>query len=147
MVRMDINKYIESKKNISVCNLLDDDSVLDFLDLNDYVKINSLNDCKKSFFSDEELLIVLLKSLHLDSDIIFRNTCSYNNVILLVDNQTISQENLVKYKNFLLAYGYKYFGVVNDERFQAFIYDIAEYKDKPEWLNNKNWANPELWEK
>ena len=71
----------------------------------------------------------------------------YNNVILLVDNQTISEEILVKYKNILLAYGYKYFGLVNDERFQVFIYDIAEYKDKPDWLNNKNWANPELWEK
>ena len=144
---MDINKYIESKKNISVCNLIDNDSVLDFLDLKNYNNINSLNDCKKSIFSDEELLIVLLESLHLNSDIIFKNTNSYNNVILLVDNQTISEETLVKYKNFLLAYGYKYFGLVNDERFQVFIYDIAEYKDKPDWLNNKNWANPELWEK
>ena len=67
-----------NQKNISVCNLIDNDSVLDFLDLKNYNNINSLNDCKKSIFSDEELLIVLLESLHLNSDIIFKNTNSYN---------------------------------------------------------------------
>ena len=26
-------------------------------------------------------------------------------------------------------------------------YDIESYKDTPDWLNPRNWANPELWDK
>ncbi len=28
-----------------------------------------------------------------------------------------------------------------------FIFDLAHYKVTPDWLNPKNWANPELWDK
>ena len=28
-----------------------------------------------------------------------------------------------------------------------FRYDLHDYKQTPEWLSNKNWANPELWNK
>lgn len=48
-----------------------------------------------------------------------------------------------------LAYGMK---LVN--RYQAtagmlhlYKYDIASYKSTPDWLNSRNWANPELWNK
>ena len=45
------------------------------------------------------------------------------------------------------GYGYKYYGPSSNNKVQIFIYDISEYKDNPDWLNSKNWANPELWEK
>ena len=28
-----------------------------------------------------------------------------------------------------------------------YAYNISNYKMTPDWLNSKNWANPELWEK
>ena len=28
-----------------------------------------------------------------------------------------------------------------------YVYNISNYKKTPDWLNNENWANPELWEK
>jgi hypothetical protein len=57
------------------------------------------------------------------------------------------QNNDTQCKNIFFSYGYKYQGKCNDDKVLVFIYDIAEYKDNPDWLNNKNWANPELWEK
>lgn len=49
----------------------------------------------------------------------------------------------------LLSYGMK---LVN--HYQAdggslhlYKYDIASYKSTPDWLNPRNWANPELWNK
>lgn len=29
----------------------------------------------------------------------------------------------------------------------AYVFNIANYKETPEWLNARNWANPELWDK
>lgn len=26
-------------------------------------------------------------------------------------------------------------------------FDLHDYKDRPDWLNSRNWAHPELWEK
>ena len=28
-----------------------------------------------------------------------------------------------------------------------YLFDIETYKDTPDWLNPRNWANPELWDK
>jgi len=30
---------------------------------------------------------------------------------------------------------------------QIFEFDIRSYKPAPDWLNAKNWANPERWDK
>ena len=38
--------------------------------------------------------------------------------------------------------------ISNDNLFYFFyVYNIGTYKKTPDWLNNENWANPELWEK
>jgi hypothetical protein len=29
----------------------------------------------------------------------------------------------------------------------VYLFDIESYKDTPDWLNPRNWANPELWDK
>ena len=49
----------------------------------------------------------------------------------------------------LLGYGMK---LVNrysfdDKPIHVYKYDISTYKKTPEWLNSKNWANPQLWDK
>ena len=67
--------------------------------------------------------------------------------MLLILDGTEFNDQSTDLKNMLFSYGYKYFGLVCDEKVHVFIYDISEYKDNPDWLNNKNWANPELWEK
>lgn len=33
------------------------------------------------------------------------------------------------------------------KRLQMYKFDIADYKDTPDWLNAKYWANPERWDK
>jgi len=37
--------------------------------------------------------------------------------------------------------------LVQSEGAHIFGFDISGYKDTPDWLNAKNWANPELWGK
>ena len=46
------------------------------------------------------------------------------------------------------------FGLTVDEpstddsrRWRLFSYEVGQYKITPEWLNTKDWANPELWGK
>jgi len=35
----------------------------------------------------------------------------------------------------------------HDSVFTAFEFELRTYKQIPDWLNAKNWANPELWDK
>ena len=35
----------------------------------------------------------------------------------------------------------------NNLFYLVYVYNISNYKKTPDWLNNENWANPELWEK
>jgi hypothetical protein len=35
----------------------------------------------------------------------------------------------------------------DDKPVHVYKYDIATYKKTPDWLNAKDWANPELWDK
>ncbi|MFQ5994948.1 MAG: DUF6231 family protein [Acidiferrobacterales bacterium] len=34
-----------------------------------------------------------------------------------------------------------------DKRLQMYGFDIADYKDTPDWLSARYWANPERWDK
>ena len=36
---------------------------------------------------------------------------------------------------------------VHDKPVHVYAFDIATYKTTPDWLNNKYWANPDLWDK
>jgi len=33
------------------------------------------------------------------------------------------------------------------ENGRVFYHDLYDYKPTPDWLNNRNWANPDLWNK
>lgn len=49
----------------------------------------------------------------------------------------------------LIGYGLKAIADYGEEpeHLQLFEFDIATYKDTPDWLNAKYWAHPERWDK
>ena len=78
----------------------------------------------------------IINFLHKSGEKVFQKSSK-----LFLKNKHLQSSELI------ISYGYKYHGKTNNDKGVIFIYDIAEYKDNPDWLNNKNWANPELWEK
>tara|TARA_B100000035_G_scaffold311598_1_gene321428 strand:- start:3238 stop:3681 length:444 start_codon:yes stop_codon:yes gene_type:complete len=147
MEKINIKKYIDNKRSVKVLSLTSNKDILKQLKLDGYEIIKNINDYSKNVFSDNQLLVIVMDSKALVNDSIFKKNYSSNNIMLLILNGTEFTDYSTDLKNMLFSYGYKYFGLVCDEKVHVFIYDISEYKDSPEWLNNKNWANPELWEK
>ena len=78
---------------------------------------------------------------------ILKHNYGANDIMLLLINDSAFGDNQTTTESTLFSYGYKYYGPSDDNLVQVFIYEISSYKDNPDWLNNKNWANPELWEK
>ena len=144
---MNIEKYINNKKNVRVLKLIDDDDFLKELDSCTYESIDSLDDYKKNVFSDDELVVIIADLESLTNSDFFKKNYGLQNIMLLITNDDKFKRNNTKYLNMFFGYGYKYFGPSRNTKVQVFIYDISEYKDNPDWLNSKNWANPELWEK
>ena len=144
---MNIKNYIDSKSLVKIFSIDDNKKILKNLRLESYDLIKSLDEYKKNVFSDGELLVIIMNYSNLNDGSIFENISGINNIMLLVNNNTEFTESDLKYKNILIGYGYKYFGLSEDNKADVFIYDISEYKDEPDWLNSDNWANPELWEK
>ncbi len=144
---MNIKNYIDSKSIVKIFSTDDNKKILKNLRLESYDLIKSLDEYKKNVFSDDELLVIIMNYSNLNDGSIFENISGINNIMLLVNNNTEFTESDLKYKNILIGYGYKYFGLSEDNKADVFIYDISEYKDEPDWLNSDNWANPELWEK
>ena len=144
---MNIKNYIDSKSLVKIFSIDDNKKILKNLRLESYDLIKSLDEYKKKVFSDGELLVIIMNYSNLNDGSIFEHISGINNIMLLVNNNTEFTESDLKYKNILIGYGYKYFGLSEDNKADVFIYDISEYKDEPDWLNSDNWANPELWEK
>ena len=144
---MDIEKYISNKKNVRVLKLVDDGDFLRELDSCTYESIDSLDNHKKNVFSDDELVVIITDLESLTNSDFFKKNYGLQNIMLLITNDDEFKNNNTKYLNMFFGYGYKYFGLSGNRKVQVFIYDISNYKDNPDWLNNKNWANPELWEK
>jgi len=144
---VDIEKYINDKKNVRVLKLVDDADFLKELNSSTYKSIDSLDDYKKNVFSDDELIVVITDLESLTASDFLKKNFGLQNIMLLITNDDKFKKNNTKYLNMFFGYGYKYFGPSSNRKVQVFIYDISDYKDNPDWLNNKNWANPELWEK
>ena len=72
---------------------------------------------------------------------------SISTIVLYIIIDPYYDKNKLEISKKLISLGYKYHGVIKDKKIATFVYNISEYKDTPDWLNNKNWANPELWEK
>ena len=144
---MDITNYISQKNKCYVFNLTKSKTILNELNLTDYPNSDEYDKSTGNIFSDKDLVIFIVDSREVKSKTIFKIANKLNNVLVYIIDDTYMQNNETQCKNIFFSYGYKYQGKCNDDKVIVFIYDIAEYKDNPDWLNNKNWANPELWEK
>ena len=144
---MDIEKYISNKKNVRVFKLVDDGDLLKELDSCTYESIDSLDNYKINVFSEDELVVIITDLESLTNSDFLKKNYGLQNIMLLITDDDKFKKNNTKYLNMFFGYGYKYFGPSRNTKVQVFIYDISEYKDNPDWLNSKNWANPELWEK
>jgi hypothetical protein len=144
---MNITNYINQKNKCCVFNLTNNKTILNELNLKDYPNSDKYDKSMENIFSDKDLVIFIIDSHEVQNKTIFKITNKLNNVLVYIINDTYMQNNETQSKNIFFSYGYKYQGKCNDDKVSVFIYDITEYKDNPDWLNNKNWANPELWEK
>jgi len=144
---MNIINYINSKDKCYVFNLTKNESLIEELNLTNYPYSNKYEQSDENIFTNKALVIFIISSSQIKDKSIFKLASKYNNVIVYVKNDSYMQDNKTQCKNIFISYGYKYQGKTADDKVSVFIYDIAEYKDNPDWLNNENWANPELWEK
>ena len=144
---MNINEYLKKKSSVKLFTLMDHESIQSFYDISSFKVIESLKETIKYPLSDDELLLLITDSKGLSNRMILKHNYGANDIMLLLINDPAFGDNQTTTENTLFSYGYKYYGPSNDNLFQVFIYEISSYKDNPDWLNNKNWANPELWEK
>ena len=144
---MNIINYINKKNKCYVFNLTKSKTILNELNLIDYPNLDKYEKSTENIFSDKDLAIFIIDSHEVKSKNIFKIANKMNNVLVYIIDDTYTQNNETQCKNIFFSYGYKYHGKCNNDKVLVFNYDIAEYKDNPDWLNNKNWANPELWEK
>jgi hypothetical protein len=144
---MNITDYINQKNTCYVFNLTKNKTILNELNLADHPSSDKYEKSTENIFSDKDLVIFITDSRKVKNKTIFKITNKLNNVLVYIIDDKYTKENETQCKNIFFSYGYKYHGRCNNDKVLVFIYDIAEYKDNPDWLNNKNWANPELWEK
>ena len=144
---MNLTNYINQKNKCYVFNLTKSKTILNELNLRDYPNSDEYKKSTENIFSEKDLVIFVIDSHKIKNRTIFEIANKLNNVLVYIIDDTYMQDNETQCKNIFFSYGYKYKGKCNDDKVLVFIYDIAEYKDNPDWLNNKNWANPELWEK
>ena len=143
---MNITHYINQKNKCCVFNLTKNKSILNELNLVEYPSSDKY-ESTENVFSEKDLVIFIINSQEIKNKTIFKKANKLNNVLVYIIDDIYIQNNETQCKNIFFSYGYKYQGKCNNDKVLVFIYDIAEYKDNPDWLNNKNWANPELWEK
>ena len=144
---MNINEYLKIKSSVKLFTLMDHKSIQNFYDISSYKVIESLDEIIKNPLSDNELLLLITDSKGLSNQMILKYNYGASDIMLLLINDSTFSDNQTETENILFSYGYKYHGPSDDNLFQVFIYQISLYKDNPDWLNNENWANPELWEK
>ena len=144
---MNINEYLKKKSFVKLFTLMDHKSIQNFCDISSFTVIESLDEIIKNPLTENELLLLITDSKGLSNQMILKYNYSASDVMLLLINDSAFADNQTITENTLFSYGYKYYGPSDDNLVQVFIYEISSYKDNPDWLNNKNWANPELWEK
>lgn len=144
---MNINEYLKKKSSVKLFTLMDYKNIQNFYDISSYKVIESMETIIKNPLSDNELLLLITDSRDLSNQMILKYNYVASDIMLLLINDSTFSDNQTETESTLFSYGYKYHGPSDDNLFQVFIYQISSYKDNPDWLNNENWANPELWEK
>tara|TARA_B100000900_G_scaffold43152_1_gene32142 strand:+ start:95 stop:526 length:432 start_codon:yes stop_codon:yes gene_type:complete len=143
---MNIKKYIDSKENINIYNLENNKEIITTYNLEKYPIFDNLEVINPNPFSEKELFIFIMEPNKLKKTF-FNKIGGLNNTLLFITNNNDFKINATDYNKLLISYGYKYQKINGNNKIKVFIYDISEYKDNPDWLNSKNWANPDLWEK
>ena len=144
---MKINEYLKKKSSVKLFTSMDHKSIQNVSNISSFKVIESLENIIKNPLSDDELLLLITDLKSLSNQTILKYNYGASDIMLLLINDSTFSDNQTETENTLFSYGYKYHGPSDDNLFQVFIYEISSYKDNPDWLNNKNWANPELWEK
>lgn len=106
------------------------------------------------FISDmkENLILISLKSEKND-DSLYNSLGSLilnRNENILITNISVNSDYIEsRLHKVLMSLGFKLYSKIknHDYYFFFYTYNISTYKNKPDWLNSDNWANPELWEK
>ncbi len=140
------NKSKEHKKLI-VCNLVHKSDTKKIIDKENYEEIDNLSNIRNLFNQDNNILLLIIDSQTLFDENIKSLVNSISTIVLYIIIDPYYDKNKLEISKKLISLGYKYHGVIKDKKIAMFVYNISEYKDTPDWLNNKNWANPELWEK
>ena len=109
-------------KNISLNNDVMDDGML-ILSPTDNNIIESYNKFGNLLINSEKKIIIIRK--------------------INAEEYITDAHNIIMSLGFILAFRINQ----NNLFYLVYVYNISNYKKTPDWLNNKNWANPELWEK
>ena len=118
---MDIEKYINNKKNVRVLKLVDDGGFLKELDSFTHENIDSLDNFKKNIFSDDGLVVIISDLDSLTNSDFFKKNYGLQNIMLLITNDDRFKKNNTKYLNMFFGYGYKYFGPSSNKKAQVFV--------------------------
>ena len=144
---MKITEYIKTKNNIYLFNLSGNQKIIDDLELNKLPVKSTFSKIDNQHFSDNCLVIIIIHSSLILDGSIFKSIVGLNNILVLIVFDSFFIQNETECKDTMISHGYRYFGNTTNDKAIIFIYDISKYKEKPDWLNSDNWANPELWEK
>ena len=130
---MDITNYISQKNKCYVFNLTKNNTILNELNLEDYPSSYKFENSTENIFSDKDLVIFIIDSHEIENKNIFKIANKLNNVLVYIIDDIYTQNNETQCKNIFFSYGYKYHGKCNNDKVLVFNYDIAEYKDNPDW--------------
>ena len=147
MEKMKITEYIKNRNNINLYNLSNNAKIINELELDHLPVKKKFTKTNNHYFSDDNLSIIVINSIMILDESIFKNVIGLNNILMLTINDNLYIQNEIKCKDTMIGHGYRYFGNTDNDKAVIFIYDISKYKENPDWLNSDNWANPELWEK
>ena len=117
-----LKRYKINFKNISLNNDVTDDGML-ILSPTDSNIIESYNKFGNLLINSQKRFIIIRKI----------DTKEY----------ITDAHNIIMSLGFILAFKTNQ----NNLFYLVYVYNISNYKKTPDWLNNENWANPELWEK
>ena len=117
-----LKRYKINFKNISLNNDVTDDGML-ILSPTDSNIIESYNKFGNLLINSQKRIIIIRKI----------DTKEY----------ITDAHNTIMSLGFILAFKTNQ----NNLFYLVYVYNISNYKKTPDWLNNENWANPELWEK
>lgn len=133
-------------EEIVICNLAKVEALTDFINTEDIKvkKISSLNDID---LKKQNQLVLIVNGHEVFDKKIEPLVNQINRIILYILKDEFFENNELEISKKFISLGYKFYGEISFRNIAVFVYNISEYKDTPEWLNNENWANPELWEK